>query len=131
MKVFLSFFLLYWALGMLIFPGGDFSALKDLPQQYEYCRETEDKDMTFLDFITDHLVNFDGLFDKHEEGDEQKPHKPVQYNQYNSVSYISQYYKDIQVSKPVYTEIKILFAATFSNQYSFQFLPAIFHPPAV
>ena len=29
-----------------------------------------------MDFITDHLLNLDGMFDKHEHGDPQKPHNP-------------------------------------------------------
>ena len=55
---------------------GDFSMLNELPEMYSHCKATEDKDMTPLDFITDHLVNIDGLFDKHENGDKQKPHSP-------------------------------------------------------
>ncbi|MBK8586688.1 MAG: hypothetical protein IPN88_15185, partial [Bacteroidetes bacterium] len=45
---------------------------------YQHCQATEDKDMTPLDFVTDHLINIDGLFDKHSNGDEQKPHSPIQ-----------------------------------------------------
>ena len=30
--------------------------------------------MSAIDFITDHLLNLDGMFDKHEHGDPQKPH---------------------------------------------------------
>ncbi|MBK9718628.1 MAG: hypothetical protein IPO85_14170 [Saprospiraceae bacterium] len=45
---------------------------------YRQCKATEDKDMTPFDFITDHLVNIDSIFDKHENGDEQKPHTPNQ-----------------------------------------------------
>ena len=33
--------------------------------------------MTAFDFITDHLINIDALFDKHDNGDEQKPHEPM------------------------------------------------------
>ena len=29
-----------------------------------------------MDFITDHLLNLDGMFDKHVHGDPQKPHNP-------------------------------------------------------
>lgn len=57
---------------------GNFSALQDIPEMYRHCKATEDKDMGPLDFITDHLVNIDGIFDKHDNGDEQKPHEPKQ-----------------------------------------------------
>src|SRR5437868_5797201 len=59
---------------------GDFSALKDLPGMYRHCKATEDKDMTPLDFLTDHLVNIDGIFDKHDHGDAQRPHNPPPTN---------------------------------------------------
>jgi hypothetical protein len=55
---------------------GNFSYLQELPLLYDHCQETEDKDMNALDFITDHLLNIDGLFDNHDQGDEQKPHLP-------------------------------------------------------
>jgi hypothetical protein len=59
---------------------GDFAVLADLPAMYQHCKSTEDKDMTPLDFMTDHLVNVDGLFDKHQNSDEQKPHVPFHKN---------------------------------------------------
>ena len=44
---------------------------------YKYCHNNEDKDMNCLDFITDHLLNIDGLFDAHDQQDEQRPHTPL------------------------------------------------------
>lgn len=70
------FTLLYFAIGKLILPMGDFSVLPDLPLMYLHCKATEHYDMNPLDFITDHLINIDGLFDAHDNGDEQKPHRP-------------------------------------------------------
>ena len=57
--------------------GCDFASLPEIPAMYAHCRATEDKDMTTFDFITDHLIDFDCLFDVH-ENDEQKPHCPMQ-----------------------------------------------------
>lgn len=57
---------------------GDFSVLKDIPEMYKHCKATEDNEMTPLDFLTDHLVNCDALFDKHDHGDRQKSHQPLQ-----------------------------------------------------
>ncbi len=68
--------LLYFALGKLVLPLGDFSVLPDLPLMYLHCKATEHHDMNPLDFITDHLINIDGLFDAHDNCDEQKPHRP-------------------------------------------------------
>jgi hypothetical protein len=67
---------LFYALGTLLLPTGSFSSLNSLPDMYHRCKATEDKDLTPLDFITDHLINIDGLFDSHDQGDEQKPHTP-------------------------------------------------------
>lgn len=76
-KRFISIFLLiYYTFGSLILPEGNFSFLTELPKMYAHCKEFEDKDMNFIDFITDHLINIDGLFDAHNNGDEQKPHSP-------------------------------------------------------
>ncbi len=73
------FLLAFYSFGTFCLPMGDFSSLQDLPEMYQHCKATEDKDMTPLDFLTDHLINIDGLFDKHKNGDEQKPHAPIQY----------------------------------------------------
>lgn len=62
---------------------GDFSILPNLPKMYLHCKETEDCDMTVLDFFTDHLINIDGLFDHHDNGDDQKPHQPFHYQNIN------------------------------------------------
>jgi hypothetical protein len=66
----------YFLLGQMLLPNGDFSILPDLQSMYTHCKETEDKDLTVFDFITDHLLDIDGVFDAHENGDDQKPHKP-------------------------------------------------------
>jgi hypothetical protein len=71
--------LFYYAIGTLCLPMGDFSILPTLPKMYQHCKATEDCDMTPLDFITDHLINIDGIFDNHDSGDDQKPHQPFNY----------------------------------------------------
>lgn len=76
-------FLIYYASGVFLLPIGDFSIISDLPQIFHRCKTTEDKDLTVFDFITDHLINFDQIFDKHNNGDEQKPHAPIQNHSYN------------------------------------------------
>lgn len=79
MKKAINIFLLaFYSFGTFCLPLGDFSLLQDIPEMYRHCKATEDKDMTPIDFVTDHLVNIDSLFDKHENGDEQKPHSTNQ-----------------------------------------------------
>ncbi len=91
---------------------GDFSVLNDIPKMYQHCKATEDKDMTPFDFITDHLINIDCLFDKHENGDSQKPHAPYQYhhqslfNYYPSQEYLTSLSQKIKITSvtPIYKE---------------------------
>jgi hypothetical protein len=66
--------LFYFVTGAVILPSGDFSMLPQLPEMYAHCKANEDKDMNVLDFITDHLLNWDMVFDQHTQ-DEQKPHQ--------------------------------------------------------
>ena len=72
--------LVYFSFGTLCLPQGNFSGMSDLPEMYRHCKTYEDRDMTPLDFITDHLVNVDGIFDSHDRGDEQKPHNPFTFH---------------------------------------------------
>jgi len=74
------FLVIYYFLGSVFLPQGNFSVLPNLSEMYAHCKATEDKDMDLVDFITDHLVNFDGIFDDHDHGDEQKPHSPLTVN---------------------------------------------------
>ena len=76
-----SFTIMFFCFGTILLPNGDFSIIKELPEMYHNCKQTEDQDMTFVDFITDHLVNIDGCFDNHDKGDQQKPHKYTFHSQ--------------------------------------------------
>lgn len=114
---------------MFILPMGDFSALSYLPTQYKHCKETEDKDLTALDFITDHLINIDYLFDAHEKGDEQRPHKPFQYSQH-FITCTFVITKKITFSpKTIVIPAKNTFGFPSASSYSFNFLTSIFRPP--
>lgn len=76
MHIFGSLLLMFYAAGSLLLPGGHFELLKELPEMYRHCKATEDKDLTPLDFVKDHLTCFDALVDSHPPGDEQRPHSP-------------------------------------------------------
>jgi hypothetical protein len=120
--------LTYYFFGTFCLPQGDFSVIGDLPEMYQHCKATEDKDMTPLDFITDHLINIDGIFDKHDNGDEQKPHTPIQlHHTLAQPTFITQRF-EITFQKPlphkndfpIYTE-----GFYFSDFTSFVFRPPI------
>ena len=70
-------FVYFYLLGTFLLPFGNFTILVDLPEMYKHCKAYEDKDMTPFDFITDHLVCPDSLFDSHGNGDAQKSHQPL------------------------------------------------------
>jgi hypothetical protein len=131
MRTFLSIFVFYWAFGMFLLPMGDFAALNNLPEQYRHCKETEDKDMTLVDFITDHLINIDAAFDKHDNGDKQKPHNNNNYTHHHSfvaLAVTAQIHFSI---KPIFDYSKIAYNFSKKNNYTFHFNSSIFHPPLV
>ena len=74
-KAFHILLISYYLFGTFCLPLSNFALVSDLPQMYQHCKETEDKDLTPIDFVTDHLINLDSFFDKHTNGDDQKPHK--------------------------------------------------------
>lgn len=94
---------------------------------YHHCKATEDKDMSSIDFLTDHLLNIDGIFDKHDNGDEQKPHQTpssqhhVQSNLYfanfNSFS-LNRYNRPI-LKHPI-CDVKFI---------PYKYINKFFHPP--
>jgi hypothetical protein len=121
--------LTYFFFGTFCLPQGDFSAIADLPKMYQHCKATEDKDMTPLDFITDHLINIDGIFDKHDNGDEQKPHSPIQlHHTLAQIVFVTQQFK-ISFNKPLphKTDFQIY---TYGVYFS-DFNPFVFRPPIV
>ena len=127
------FLLIYYTFGTICLPMSDFSTLSDLPKMYEHCKATEDKDMTVIDFVTDHLVNIDSIFDNHDNGDEQKPHKTVDFTVHHTVCQIFQEIKTIEFKNNNqfvgYNQIKI---SNYKNSlYSFNIMASIFRPPIV
>ena len=121
--------LTYFLFGTFCLPMGDFECLKDLPSMYRHCKSTEDKDMTPFDFITDHLVNIDGIFDKHNHGDQQKPHQPFHFPQQTHVINFVAFISTIQISTHV-----IPLNNRFISRQNFiasNYKTKIFHPPIV
>lgn len=123
------FILGFYTLGTLLLPMGNFSALLDLPEMYRHCKATEDKDMTPFDFLSDHLFNVDCLFDNHDNGDEQKPHTPIQYHHQDIQSYfVSQWLNVILNNNTVIqSELPIYNANIHGSNY----LSLLFRPPIV
>ncbi len=120
------FFVTYYIVGSLILPCGNFSVLPELKNMYEHCQQTEDKDMNFIDFITDHLLCVDAIFDQHANTDHQKPHS---YTLQNLISIMFYLVLHIIIQFALYS--LTLEYYTFVPHYSFLKISNIFHPPAV
>lgn len=69
----LKFIMINYALGLLILPFGDISILRNLCKLYLNRKKKEQHDLDQFDFITNHILNNNGFFDAHNNGDEQKP----------------------------------------------------------
>lgn len=131
MKNTLQIFLItFYSLGTIFLPMGDFSVIGDLPKMYDHCKATEDKDMTALDFVTDHLINIDSLFDKHENGDEQKPHKSIDLTIHHISNQIFQEIKNIEFKTvKIIISNKVLIPDYENSMYSHNPIFSIFRPP--
>ena len=115
-----------FAISLVCVPEGDFSLLSQLPTLYHHCKETEDIDMNFIDFITDHLINIDGIFDKHLPGDNQKPHQPFQFHNVHEFVYVASYIQT-NLTTPVHQLKKS--DPSSNNSFHSDFLAYVFHPP--
>lgn len=129
--VFIKFLIIFYSLGTIFLPMGDFSALGDLQKMYEHCKATEDIDMTPMDFITDHLINIDRVFDKHQNGDEQKPHKPFEFSIHYPISQFIQEFRyfDFKNHKTFVTSYQIKISYYKNTLYSYNVISSIFRPP--
>ena len=85
--------------------------------------------MTPVDFIVDHLVNIDGLFDKHDNGDEQKPHAPVHLR--HSVAQVVTLSEQFKISISRTFSGKEIFQVYNDNIYFSDFDASVFRPPIV
>ncbi len=85
--------------------------------------------MTPFDFITDHLLNIDGLFDKHDNGDEQKPHRSNQpeHHGQTQVTFITSIAFSITQFQPIEVKPSIPSVSFLPSGYISKF----FRPPIV
>ena len=129
MKPFNIFFTYFYLFVTFCLPQGNFASIQDLPNMYRHCKATEDKDMTILDFITDHLINIDGLFDKHNDGDEQKPHRPVTSEHNGQLMFCYPNYSFTTKHFNFSIEVEVLLYPVSFHPTSF--IAKIFRPPII
>lgn len=109
----------------------DFSMMKDLPKMYQHCKQTEDPNLTVLDFFTEHLIDFDEFLEGHEEDKSEKPHQ-------SHVNQITNYCVQLVTPQQTISNVKTYCEHTsqkkycyYQNNYSFIFNGEILHPPIV
>ena len=104
-------------------PEANSSLLAQLPALYTHCKTTEDADMNFIDFITDHFI----IIDKHFRGDNQKPHQPFQFHHHQHANTFIQAALQTDISGPVVqlNHFKLPKNKTFHSSY----IAYVFHPP--
>ncbi len=119
---------IYFLSGSLLLPMGDFSTLCDLPKMYEHCKVTEDPDMDIPDFITEHLLDIDGLLGINEEHDEnEKPHQPVQFHHQSiQINFVSKFEGvNIPLLPSSVTDKSVVRDKVYHSDY----LDSVFRPP--
>lgn len=110
---------------------GNFAVLNDLPDMYKHCKVNEDHDMTPFDFVTDHLLNIDGFFDSHENGDNQKPHSPTHiHHQVHLVAFQPFLSFNFERKNAHYFEPMIR-SIYFDNFIKSDYTSTLFRPPIV
>ena len=128
-SVFVGMVLFYYVLGTLFLPSGDFSSLSDLPTMYQHCKQSEHHDMNVFDFVSDHLINIDGLFDDHQDGDDQRPHQNFPIHHSGTITFV--YPESIQFSNRLFPISTIQKFTDYSSSFSEKHHGGIFQPPRV
>lgn len=127
-------FLSFYLLGTFILPLGDFSAIKDLPDMYRHCRDTEDKDLTIWEFFTEHVSGIGTLIEGVEHEDEpdedgDKPHVPISVH-YQQQIQVAQQLLETRIEKPLAvdkTPLPPYTASIYISGYS----ASVFRPPMI
>jgi len=122
--------LCYFMAGTMFLPEGDFATLPDLPQMYADCKNLEDPDMDLPDFITEHLLEINGLagvFGQKADEPDEKPHQPVQFHhQFMQISFASRQMK-IEMQQPVVVTQRLLPGT--NDVYLTGYTVSVFRPP--
>lgn len=105
--------------------------IQDLPKMYQHCKETEDANLTIVDFFTDHLIDLDYIFEEKHQNNSEKPHQSHTQHQNNfSVQIITPtLHTFIPEQRQVYFIVKQKYNSSYQINYSYSFKNAIFHPP--
>ena len=108
-------------------PESDFALLPQLPALYHHCKETEDEDMSFVDFVTDHLININDIFNTHDTNDSQRPHQPFHFEHLQHIVAYEPVYSNLHIAISLFQHrsIYLLSAVGIHSDY----ISCMFHPP--
>lgn len=130
-KLMVLLILSYYSIGSILLPLGDFGIIPHLPKMYMHCKTHEHLDMTLVDFITDHLLNIDSVFDDHRLGDDQKAHKPFKDQQNSTIQILFCYI--FPICEFIKSDYLICFDNTIFNNNiflkSYDYNESILRPP--
>ena len=119
--------LIYFLSGTIFLPQGDFSTLPDMPKMYVQCKNVEDTDMDLSDFITEHLMDINGIFGIEEHDVNDKPHQPIQLHHHLApITFAAQQIK-IEFCLPDAEPTKAI--ATANNICLSDYTANVFRPP--
>jgi hypothetical protein len=119
--------LAYFISGTMLLPEGDFSTLPDIPKMYAHCKTEEDPDMDLPDFITEHLLEIDGVFGQVQDEPDEKPHQPVQlHHQLSQIIFVAHQFNIMPV---VPQSIPAAAIAVSDEIYLSDYHGALFRPP--
>ena len=113
-------------MGAALFPMGDLSFVRDLPQMYQQCAQ-EDPDIDLADFVFEHLLN---IHENDEAEEHDKPHQVV-FNHVPLETLIT-YYTKVKLPVAVFKEfiVKANYPIIQTTSFRPGYLFAVFRPPA-
>lgn len=123
-----SIVLVYYAFGVFLLQG-DFNVLGRISEMHDHCKATEDRDMTWVDFITDHLACFDALVDSHPPGDEQRSHNPLPTKEYAGPQPVFAITEPLRVQDRVFAPAMDRAYPGTEDLYRFDPVDLVFRPP--
>jgi len=126
MKLFTKIFIVYYTIGTLLLPFGNFSYLPNIFGIIGTYIQSEFEDMTLSEFFTYYHQNAGKIFDKHSNSENQKSHKTFPHKNHN-LTFNNFYLKEN------YNEIAFLEIKADTPASNFIYLTGhpskIFHPP--
>jgi hypothetical protein len=129
MKLVAYILMLLQGFAFLLQPMGNHASM-NFREMYQQC-SIEDHDITPLDFVFEHLLNFEGIIN-YFEGEEEEEHQPFQTIELSTqIAVTIPKPVCINFSQPLYFADKAIYPVHSTGFYSSNYYADIFHPPIV